>query len=108
MTRPIPEAWLEIGEKAATHCGCPADTRAVIEAVWPLIEAEIGEHWAKTQLIEAHKLLSAMGVPGREVRPDYNRGKAQLEDKEFSLGVPERIKWLREKWQPADERKPPR
>lgn len=56
------------------------------------------EHWLKTQLNEAHKLLDDMGVPDRTVRPDYNRGKGQMEDKEFSLGVPERIQWLRDNW----------
>lgn len=59
----------------------------------------MSEHWAKAQLIEAHKLLTSMGVPDRELRPDYNRGKQQMEDKEFSLGVPERIQWLRAHWQ---------
>lgn len=55
------------------------------------------EFWATSQLNEAHKLLDDMGVPDRTVRPDYNRGKGQVEDKEFSLGVPERIQWLRAK-----------
>jgi hypothetical protein len=57
-------------------------------------------HWAKTQLVEAHKLLTEMGVPDRETRPDYNHGKRQTEDKEFSLGVPERLQWLRQNWKP--------
>lgn len=63
----------------------------------------MSEHWAKSQLNEAHKILDEMGVPDREVRPDYNRGKELVEDKEFSLGVPERIRWLRSHW----TKKPP-
>lgn len=60
----------------------------------------MSEYWAKTQLNEAHKLLSEMGVPDRETRPDWNRGMNKMEDKEFSIGVPARIAWLRANWQP--------
>jgi hypothetical protein len=55
------------------------------------------EHWLKEQLNEAHKLLDAMGVPDRELRTDPRSGKG---NKPFSLGVPERIKWLRNNWKP--------
>lgn len=60
----------------------------------------MSEHWAKQQLVEAHQLLTSMGVPDRETRPDYNLGTMKPEDKEFSLSVPERIQWLRANWQP--------
>lgn len=59
----------------------------------------MSDHWAKEQLVEAHKLLTDMGVPDRETRPDYRRGWQEVEAKEFSLGVPERIQWLRDNWQ---------
>lgn len=59
----------------------------------------MSEHWAKAQLVEAHKLLTEMGVPDREVRPAWNAGKGAMRDMEFSLGVPERIRWLRKHWQ---------
>jgi len=59
------------------------------------------DHWLKEQLNEAHKILDEMGVPDRETRPDYNRGKMRVEDKELSLGVPERIHWLRMHWRLA-------
>lgn len=57
------------------------------------------EHWLKEQINEAHALLDGMGVPDREVRPAYNRGKKVMEDKEFSLGVPDRLRWLMQNWQ---------
>ena len=59
------------------------------------------EHWLKSQLTEAHKLLDAMGVPDRERRNDW-QGMKQVE-KDFSLGIPERIAWLREHWQPKQK-----
>lgn len=63
----------------------------------------MSEEWAKRQLIEAHQALTAMGVPYRETRRDYNRGTTKTEDKEFSLGVPERIQWLRQHWALKDQ-----
>jgi len=60
----------------------------------------MSEAWAKQQLIEAHKLLTELGVPDRETRNDVNRGTGKVEPKDFSLGVPERIMWLRRHWQP--------
>ncbi len=55
------------------------------------------EHWLKEQLNEAHKLLDGMGVPDRETRPDWKHPSGENVS---SLGVPERIKWLRANWQP--------
>lgn len=47
--------------------------------------------WLEKQLNLAHESLDEWSVPDRETKPDFNRGKLQIEDKEFSLGVPERI-----------------
>lgn len=55
------------------------------------------EYWLKEQLNEAHRALDAMGVPDRETRPD---AKAASGENVFSLGVPERIRWLRANWAP--------
>lgn len=55
------------------------------------------EHWLKAQLNEAHKLLDDLGVPDRETRPD---ARAVSGENTFSLGVPERIRWLRANWAP--------
>jgi hypothetical protein len=59
---------------------------------------EVSEHWLKSQLSEAHKLLDDMHVPDRAPRPDYNRSTQQVEVKEFSLSLIERIEWLRANW----------
>lgn len=58
-------------------------------------EQQMSEYWAKEQLIEAHKCLTAMGVPDREIKRDPRTMK---DDAEFSLGVPERIRWLQHNW----------
>lgn len=55
------------------------------------------EHWLKQQINEAHKVLDAMGVPDREARPDAMSVSGK---NVFSLGVPERLRWLREHWAP--------
>ncbi len=47
--------------------------------------------WLEKQLNLAHETLDAWSVPDRKTKPDFNRGKMRFEDKEFSLGVPERI-----------------
>lgn len=57
------------------------------------------ERWLKGQLNEAHKVLDLMGVPDREDRIDPRNGQK----KPFSLGVPERLKWLRRNWKPIAE-----
>ena len=57
------------------------------------------EHWLKEQLNEAHKILDAMGVPDRVRKVDHSQPPYDQE-KDFSLGVPDRISWLREHWQP--------
>jgi hypothetical protein len=57
------------------------------------------EYWLKEQLNEAHKLLDAMGVPDREFKTDPRTGE---KNKQFSLGVPDRIKWLRANWKKKD------
>jgi hypothetical protein len=57
------------------------------------------EHWLKSQLNEAHKLLDDMGVPDREHKTDPRTGE---ENKPFSLGVPDRIRWLKKNWQARD------
>jgi len=57
----------------------------------------MGQRWLKSQITEAHKLLTEMGVPDRERKRDPQPPYA---DKDFSLGVPERITWLRTHWQP--------
>ena len=55
------------------------------------------EHWLKEQLNEAHKLLDDMGAPKSEIRKDWRHPKGE---NEFSLGVPERIQWLKRNWAP--------
>ena len=55
------------------------------------------EHWLKSQLSEAHTVLDAMGVPKSVRKPDP---QAPYQDKDFSLGIAERINWLRQHWQP--------
>lgn len=55
------------------------------------------EQWLKRQINEAHVLLDAMGVPDRERRTDP---RTMEKDKEFSLGLSERLQWLRANWQP--------
>lgn len=57
----------------------------------------MSEHWLKQQLIEAHKVLDGMGVPDRETRPD---SKALSGENVFSLGVPDRLRWIRHHWAP--------
>lgn len=57
------------------------------------------EHYLKSEIAEAHKVLDAMGVPDRKRKMDYTGGMAATE-KEMSLGLPERINWLRAHWQP--------
>lgn len=73
----------------------------LVEASDKLNKRVVMDHWLKAQLNESHKLLDAMGVPDRETRQDYNTGTMKMEPKEFSLGVPERISWLRQHWSPT-------
>jgi hypothetical protein len=58
-----------------------------------------GAHWLKSQITEAHATLGAMGVPDRKRVLDFSSDMRGVE-KDVSLGVPERIEWLREHWQP--------
>ena len=53
--------------------------------------------WVKQQLIEAHILLDAMGVPDHEIKRDP---RTLIENVGFTLTVPQRIQWLRENWRP--------
>lgn len=63
----------------------------------------MSEHWAKQQLIDAHRMLTVMGVPDRETRPDPRSPTA--DPMEFSLSVPERLQWVRREWAPKTEKK---
>lgn len=58
-----------------------------------------GEFWLQSQITEAHTMLTAMGVPDRKRIVDHSTNMRGTE-KDVSLGVPERIEWLREHWQP--------
>lgn len=53
------------------------------------------EHWLKSEIAEAHKVLDAMGVPDRKPKRD---AQPPYEIKDMSLGLPERINWLRAHW----------
>ena len=61
------------------------------------------DYWLKMQVEDDHKRLDAMGAPDRERRVDRSQPPYDQE-KDFSLGVPERINWLRDHWQPTEWR----
>ncbi len=67
------------------------------------------EHWLKKQIMEAHQALDMAGVPVSERRPD---SRALHGVNVFSLGVPDRIKWMQRNftpscWKPVADLPPP-
>lgn len=69
----------------------------------------MGEHWLKKQIMEAHDVLDGVGVPVSEKRPD---SRALHGVNVFSLGVPDRIKWMQRNftpscWEPVADLPPP-
>jgi hypothetical protein len=50
----------------------------------------------KQELNDAHQALDRLGAPTSKIKRDARSG----EDKEMTIGLGERLRWVEENWQP--------